>query len=161
MTEVGFEDCFRQHFARLVALAGAMTADVEAGHDIAQEAFVRLHRKWDDLADHHQLGGWLTRVVSNLAIDHHRARQSRDRAVVNLSAISPSGGTGSESNHSRWSELIAPLPPRQRAIVTLHYGEDRPVAEIAEMLGVSVNTVKSALSKARDTLRQLGDQHEH
>jgi len=50
-------------------------------------------------------------------------------------------------------ELVAVLPARQRLIVSLFYGCDLPISEIFEVLGVSENTVKSSLSKARNTLR--------
>ncbi len=54
-----------------------------------------------------------------------------------------------------WSRLVAVLPARQRLIVTLFYcqGYDQPITGVAETLGVSVNTVKSSLAKARITLR--------
>jgi RNA polymerase sigma-70 factor (ECF subfamily) len=49
--------------------------------------------------------------------------------------------------------LLNTLPPRQRVIVTLYYADDRSVADIAAALNISQNTVKSALAKARDSLR--------
>ena len=60
-----------------------------------------------------------------------------------------------------WDHLISELPARHRAIVTLHYGEDMAVADIAELLDVSVNTVKSSLAKARDRLRSSSAVREH
>ena len=52
---------------------------------------------------------------------------------------------------------MAELPARQRAVVALHYLEDRPVAEIADILGMSVSAVTSSLSKARRRLATVLD----
>lgn len=140
----------------LVALGESMTGDRETARDAAQEAFVRLHHNWSAVSQYDNPGGWLRRVMSNLLIDRHRSRESERRAVVQLASPvdrandSPGSLLG---DHDLWSSLLAGLPPRQRIIVALRYGDDLPVADIADMLDVSPNTVKSALSKARDTLR--------
>jgi RNA polymerase sigma-70 factor (ECF subfamily) len=111
-----------------------------------------LHANWAKIAEYDEPGAWLRRVISNLAIDRHRSRVSERRAVARLdgraSTIAHEG-----DDPDAWKGLIHGLPLRQRAIVTLHYGEDMSVADIAELLDISINTVKSALSKARDTLR--------
>lgn len=146
----GFDECFDEHYPRLVAFAVATTGDGEAGRELAQEAFARLHANWSRISTYDQPGAWLRRVVANLAIDRHRSQRSERRALERVAVAA-----SAEPDHrpDTWTELVAMLPPRQRAIVTLHYGEDLPVAQIAELLDISVNTVKSALSKARDTLR--------
>jgi RNA polymerase sigma factor (sigma-70 family) len=113
---------------------------------------VRLHRHWHKVSSYDDIGAWLTRVLSNLIIDHQRARTSERRALQRLAsrqsaASEDPGATGD------WADLIAVLPTRQRLIVTLHYGEDLSIAEIAAHLGIAPNTVKSGLSKARGTLR--------
>ena len=160
VTGTSFEECFSQHFPRLVALGESMTGDPDVARELAQEAFVRLHHHWETVGGYENPGGWLRRVMSNLLIDHHRSRNSERRAVERLANranpdVSAAGFDGDE-----WSALVAGLPPRQRLIVTLHYGEDLSVADIAEALDLSHNTVKSALSKARDTLRARWEHHD-
>lgn len=152
VVSTGFEECFREHYPALVAYATATTGDPEVAHELAQEAFARLHRNWDRIAEYDQPGSWLRRVTTNLAIDRHRSRSAEQRAVARWRAR-PTPPPDEPVGGDPWTELVADLPPRQRAIVTLHYGEDLPVAEIAEVLDLSVNTVKSALSKARERLR--------
>jgi RNA polymerase sigma-70 factor (ECF subfamily) len=153
VTGVGFEDCFRQHFPRLVALGQSMTGDREVARELAQEAFVRLHANWTSVAGYEDPSGWLRRVMGNLLIDYHRSRTSERHAVLRLASRAASSVPDVTADGDAWLELVAGLPPRQRAIVTLFYGEDQGVAEIARMLGLSPNSVKSALSKARDSLR--------
>ena len=72
-----------------------------------------------------------------------------ERLAVRTAAHAPAAGFDGDE----WSDLVVGLPHRQRLIVTLFYGEDLAVADIAEALDLSPNTVKSALSKARDALR--------
>jgi RNA polymerase sigma-70 factor (ECF subfamily) len=152
----GFEACFVQHVGRLVAIGVATSGDAELARDLAQETFVRLHRQWDQLDDRHDLGRWLTTVMSNLLIDHHRSKASERRAVERLTAAASTVAVPTEPQLGTLAALLAPLPARQRVIVALHYGDDRSVTEIADLLDVSVNTVKSALSKAREVLRTQG-----
>jgi RNA polymerase sigma factor (sigma-70 family) len=154
----GFEECFRTHFARLVALGESMAGDREIARDLAQESFLRLHRQWDSISRYDNVGGWLSRVMANLLIDHHRSTVSEQRAIERL-AHTRRPVDRSPTTHrtdDAWRDLVSVLPLRQRVIVTLHYGEDLSVADIAAALDVSPNTVKSALSKARDALRSRG-----
>jgi len=156
VTDSEFATCFQQHVARLVALGVAASGDVEVARDLAQETFLRLHRHWDRLDDRDDVGGWLTRVMANLLIDHHRSKASERRAVERLTNLAGREVLDGEPNLGRWGALVSPLPTRQRLIVALHYGDDRSISEIAELLDVSPNTVKSALSKTREVLRERG-----
>lgn len=157
VAETGFEDCYRLHVARLVALGETMAGDREVARDLAHEAFLRLHRHWESVAGYQDVGGWLARVMANLLIDHHRSRDAQRRAVERLARRPDVGSAGIELEGDGWTTLVAALPLRQRVIVTLHYAEDLSVVDIAEALEISPGTVKSALSKARDALRSRGD----
>ena len=150
MTATSFEACFREHYPRLVALGVAMSGSREVARDLAQETMVRAHDRWDEIADYDAPGAWLRRVMSNLLIDHHRSRSAEQRALRRLPVdreLEPaSEGPG------EWSSLLAVLPPRQRIVVALFYGEDLSVEAIAATLDIAVGTVKSSLGKARARL---------
>jgi RNA polymerase sigma factor (sigma-70 family) len=153
MTEAGFEECFREHFPRLVALGETMTGDSAVAHELAQESFVRLHARWETVSSYERPEGWLRRVMSNLLIDHHRSRVAERRAVERLATRSRQDDDPDAFEPDAWSYLLAALPSRQRLVVTLFYGFDQSISEVADAMGVSQNTVKSSLSKARETLR--------
>ena len=153
MSPVGFDACFRAHVGRLIALGRAVSGDGELARDLAQEAFLRLHRHWDRLGDQGEIGPWLTRVMANLLIDHHRSVEAERRAVDRLHARTVISSANASAEIDEWSNLVAGLPPRQRLIVTLHYGEDLSIEQISRIIEVSPNTVKSALAKARVALR--------
>jgi RNA polymerase sigma-70 factor (ECF subfamily) len=154
----GFEQCFREHSPRLVAYGTSMTGDRDTGRELAQEAFLRLHANWSKVAGYDNPGTWLRRVVANLAIDRHRSQTSEQRALARLGELA-STDRSDGADAGSWAALMSALPVRQRAIVTLHYGDDMSVADIADLLDISVNTVKSALSKARATLRAHREVH--
>lgn len=159
MAEGSFEECFREHFPRLVALGESMTGDSGVAHEFAQEAFIRLHDRWDTVSTYERPGSWLRRVMSNLLVDHHRSQTAERRAVEHLAGRAPTEEGSDMFEPDGWSSLLAVLPSRQRLIVSLFYGVDLPIAEIADALGLSENTVKSSLSKARSTLRAEMELH--
>ncbi len=153
MTGVSFDECFREHFARLVALGEVMSGSRDTACELAQESFLRLHRHWDTVSGYEDVGGWLRRVMSNLLIDAHRGRASAHRTMELLASRTSGDESVVVDAGDDWSTMVGELPPRQRLIVTLFYGEDMSIRDIAELLDLSPNSVKSALSKARDTLR--------
>ena len=159
MTEAGFEECFREHFPRLVALGETMTGDSAVAHELAQESFVRLHARWETVSGYDRPDGWLRRVMSNLLIDHHRSRVAERRAVERLATRARRDDGPDAFEPDAWSDLVAALPSRQRLVVTLFYGFDQSISEVADAMGVSQSTVKSSLSKAREALRAGLEQH--
>jgi RNA polymerase sigma-70 factor (ECF subfamily) len=90
--------------------------------------------------------------MTNLLIDHHGRRVVERRALERLTARPGSHEPSSAGGAVDLGDLLATLPPRQRAVVALYYLEDLPVAAIAEALGIANGTVKALLWKARASL---------
>lgn len=158
MTASDFEACFREQYPKLVALGVAMCGDREVARELAQETMLRAHDRWERVGEYEAPVAWLRRVMTNLVIDHLRST-STERSAVDRFGARPERPDGEPDVGPEWSRLVAPLPPAQRAIVTLYYGEDRPVDEIAQILDIAVGTVKSALAKARARLAiELGEE---
>jgi len=151
MTATDFETCFREQYPKLVALGVAMCGNREVARELAQETMLRAHDRWTQVGEYEAPVAWLRRVMSNLVIDHLRST-SAERSAVDRFGARPERLVGEPEVRPEWSQLIAPLSPAQRAVVTLYYGEDRSVEEIAEILDIAVGTVKSALAKARARL---------
>jgi RNA polymerase sigma-70 factor (ECF subfamily) len=151
--DVDFETVFRAQFPRLVALGLAMTGDREVATDLAQETMARAHARWEEVSQMGSPEGWVRQVMTNLLIDHHRRRVVERGALERLAARpgsrEPWSATGGDVD---LGDLLATLPPRQRAVVALYYLEDLPVAAIAETLGIANGTVKALLWKARASL---------
>ena len=149
-----FEMVFRDVFPRLVSLGTLKTGRVDVARDLAQETMLRAHARWGELAAYDSPAAWCHTVMSNLLVDHHRSAASERRAVDRLSGRPDPGDISATPALDRWNELVAPLPDRQRAIVTLYYADDLSVGQIATLLGMTRGAVKAALFKARRTLRR-------
>lgn len=152
MTRVGadFEALYRTQFPRLVSIAAALTGRRDVAHELAQEAMLRAHRRWDEVARYDAPAAWCRKVLVNLAIDHQRSAQAERRAVERLGAAPERVDDGPAL--TEWTALVADLTDRQRAMVTLYYADDCSIDEIADVFDVSPGTVKTTLFKARQTL---------
>ena len=84
----------------------------------------------------------------NASVDRHR-RRSRDRAP----ALEREPVTSIPDVDETWASLRS-LPPRQRAVLVLHFYEDLPLVEVADVLGRPAATIRSDLRRALQTLRK-------
>lgn len=129
-----------------------MTGSIEVARDLAQETMARAHVDWDALADANVPEAWLTRVMKNLVIDHWRRQQVETKALGRLA--------NRRQHHddigggSRLAELVDILPERQRVVVSLVYGADLSIAQVADALTIAPGTVKATLWKARRSIRR-------
>lgn len=148
-----FEAFYVAQFARLATIAAAVSGDAATGEDIAQEALERARNRWATVAAYDDPGGWVCRVTVNLALNRRRRLAAEARALLRLRPATHHhrGEPALHGEPAVW-RAVAALPPRQRAAVALFYLEERPVKEIAEILGVSVSTATSTLHQARQRL---------
>ena len=131
----------------LYRAALAMLGSRQEAEDAVQDAFVTYLEKAP--ADLREPSAWLMRVLVNRCRDMLRSprRGSTLPLWEDLSAPGP-------EERQELEELYA-LPPKDRAVIHLHYCEGWPTADIARILGVREGTVRSRLSRARQRLRQL------
>ena len=141
-----------QHRAGLVRLAIGLAGDVDAAEEIVQDAFAALLGRWGYLRDPAAAHAYLRRVVVNGARAHRRIRRWGRQAGVALPGFrEPVDDADIDSQLDMLAALVH-LPWSKRACLILRYYADLSEAETAEVLGVSVGTVKSQTSKG---LRQL------
>ena len=156
-----FAELVRRHrdpVYRLVLsiLGHGFEADAE---DVAQEVFVRAHYALNEFRGEAQFGTWLYRVAFNHALNvkararFHRPHLGEDALA---SAASADPGPHERLEAARRARAlataIAELPEVYQASLRLHYWMGIGVAEIAVLVGVPVNTVKSYLHRARQLL---------
>ncbi len=138
---------FTEQGASLVRLARVFCDDRDAAEDLVQEAFIRLHRSADSIRDLGRAPAFLRSIVINLARDHNR------RGLMSLrhraSAAAPAAPTEPDERAVRDEEVdevleaLRTLPGRQRACLVLHYYEELSIAEVADTLRISTNSVKT------------------
>ncbi|HUB38814.1 MAG TPA: SigE family RNA polymerase sigma factor [Streptosporangiaceae bacterium] len=136
-----------------VLLAGSR----EAGEDLLQAALERLLRRWRKIEGDPE--GYLRRTLYHLAVDNwrrQRAWQSRLR-LLQPGADIVADRTAEVDLRDSLVRLLAQLPPRQRAVIVARYWEQLSEAELAQVLGCSVGTVKSAAARGLHRLRELSE----
>lgn len=156
-----------RHAAVLHRIAFRMIGEAQEAEDIVQEALLRLWDQAPKIAERHpvgsqaaaslRLGGWLSRVVTNLAIDRlRRTRRLAGEEVPDTEDDSPLADALIEANEREGltRALIAALPDRQRAAIVLTYYEELPNAEAAAALDMNIKAFESLLHRARAALRQ-------
>jgi RNA polymerase sigma factor (sigma-70 family) len=124
--------------------------------DIAQEAFLILARKWQEVRNHPNPRAWLYKVARNLMLD---ALERRSRELLPGELPDQAGGLGdpSDSYNTKLAvwEALAKLPPRQREAVWLFYFERFKQNEIAAIMQIQRGTAAALLSQARNRLAEL------
>jgi RNA polymerase sigma factor (sigma-70 family) len=133
------------------AVAYLIVRDRHDAEDIAIETLLTAWHKNGALRDPAALRPWLLRIATNKSLSHRR----RSARIVRLDGLPERGDGLAGPDPTRVALLtgIAELPPAIRAAVVLRYYADLTVAEVAEVLGKSPNTIKSQLQVALDRLR--------
>ena len=138
------------------AIAYRILRDVERAQDAVQQAFLLAWRELPKLRDAERFEVWLHRLVVNACYEEFR-RHRRWSANVRTLPIDGPGGpdqTVSIDDRDALERAFGRLSPEHRAVVVLHHHAGLPLAEIAEVSGVPVGTVKSRLHYATRTLRE-------
>ncbi|HET6634906.1 MAG TPA: SigE family RNA polymerase sigma factor [Streptomyces sp.] len=141
----------------LLRTARSLTADPCDAEDLLQTALTKTYLAWDRIADHRALDGYVRRALVNTRTSLWRKRRLDTFPVSELPEPAPQPGPDPAEQQAvrdaMWRAVCA-LPPRQRAMVVLRYYEDLSEAQTAAVMGVSVGTVKSAVSRALAKLRE-------
>lgn len=149
-----FQELVRTHQARIYSLALRMLGLCEDAQELAQDVFVMLHRHLPKIVSAAHLGAWLRKTVCHRAIDRLRSRPRHICLPLEAADEQEAAGQDSDPFLERYlRQLIAGLPPTARSVVLLRYQEDLDPAEIAEELGIPINTVKSHLRRSLALIR--------
>ncbi|MFH9351571.1 SigE family RNA polymerase sigma factor [Kitasatospora sp. NPDC017646] len=148
----------RERRASLYATAYHLTGDRYEAEDLLQSALFSTYRAWGRITDKAAVGGYLRRTMTNLHISAWRRRKVNEYPTEELpeTAGDTDAMGGTELRTVLW-QALAKLPENQRTMLVLRYYEGKTDPEIADVLGISVGTVKSSIWRALRRLRD--DEH--
>jgi RNA polymerase sigma-70 factor (ECF subfamily) len=160
---LAFARLVRAHQNRVFSVALRLTGSREDAEELAQDAFVQLHAALAQVVSLQHVLHWLLRTITHRSIDRLRARGRAPR-LVQIDKDNEPAATDAVADplwERRIHSLLLQLPDAPRAVVTLRFQEDMEPTQIAEVLDMPVNTVKSHLRRSLDWLRaqQAGEVH--
>ena len=133
---------------------------VEA-EDLLQLALERAYRHWPRVMESGEPERYIRKIIANASTDRWRrlARRPEEALLADGAGPGVPDHTAEVVDRDYLLRALAGLPPRQRAVLVLRYFDDLPEAEIAEMLGCSLGTVKSHAARALSRLREAAETH--
>jgi RNA polymerase sigma-70 factor (sigma-E family) len=154
----GYEAYVRAHAGELTRTAFLLVGDAQRAEDLVQTALVKVIGRWDRIVAGGEPMPYLRTVMVRTAISWHRRKW---RGEVPTEALPETSGDEPVSRvvaRDALRRALLTLPRRQRAVVVLRFYEDLSEADVAQLLGCSVGTVKSQSAKGLAKLRsQLAD----
>ena len=160
------EDLFNRYYRPVVSFFLRKGFPLEESRDLAQETFLRVFKKWESFRGESSAETWIFQIAANLYKNTLRSQQTQKRDAQEVSLDSAEGAVelGSEENDPLLSVLtqeetrllrdaLEGLPPQMRQAVFLRVDGDLKYREIADVMHVSIETVKAHLYQARQHLR--------
>ena len=156
-----FETLVRRKTTKVYALCYRVIGNAEDAKDISQLVFLKLWENLEKYDPQYAFDTWLYRMVTNVAIDFMRNKQSRDNAVnSNLRLVKTAADAEQtvlvprKEVENVFNEISNVLSPKQKTIFIMNQMEDLPSAEIAKILGCRESTVRNHLFNARKLMQQ-------
>lgn len=152
---MGFDEFAAVETTRLFGLARVLCGNEHDAWDLTQETLTRVSARWDRVAHHDNMAAYARTTLANL----HKNSRRRRREVLLAEPPDPAvhDTAGSLALDAWLDDAMRALPHRQRVAVALTYLEDRPIVEVAQVLGCGVATAKTHLARGRDSLRRAAD----
>jgi RNA polymerase sigma factor (sigma-70 family) len=152
-SDVDFRQVYTSTYPRLVRTLWFVVHDHELAQEIAQDAFIELHRQWRKVRSYDRPDLWVRRVALRKAQHEATRAVRRRRAERSLHPVDETPAVELPDPEVR--AALLQLPPMQRAVVALFYLEDRPMEEVADLLGCRPSTGFVHLHRARHRLAEL------
>lgn len=153
--EAAFTAYVQERRASLYATAYHLTGDRFAAEDLLQSALFSTYRAWDRISDKAAVGGYLRRTMTNLHISAWRRRKLNEYPTEELpETVGDTDEMGGTELRAVLWQALARLPEQQRTMLVLRYYEGRTDPEIADILNISVGTVKSSIWRSLRRMRE-------
>ena len=164
--ETAFTMLVKKYHKHVHALAWRKIGDFHIAEDITQETFLKVYKNLATLKELDRFPGWLYVIASRRCIAWLRKKRLHAQLVEDIDMVVKGKGTYSryvadeqaktstKAKQEVVKQLLAKLQESERTVITLYYFGEMTCEEISKFLGVSVNTIKSRLSRARQRLKK-------
>lgn len=148
---------------KIYNLAYRFTGDSEEAFDLSQEIFFRSYTRIKYFTPGTDFNAWFMRLAVNASINY-KSKIGRNPSHAAFELIEDSGTCSDnhsvdkmeeQLNRSRISFFLGQLPKRERMAITLQLWEKKKVKEISELMGTSVKSVESLLTRARKRMKKI------
>ena len=163
--ETAFSALVRKYQKSVHALAWRKVGDFHIAEEIAQDAFLQAYKNLATLRNPNQFAGWLYVIANRLCLKWLQKKKTPVQSLEGTSVVEVEQSSykryvseqretaAKERRHEIVEALLETLPESERTVVTLYYLGEMTAKEIGNFLGVSVNTIKSRLRRARERLQ--------
>jgi RNA polymerase sigma-70 factor (sigma-E family) len=153
----GFRDFVASRSRAMLRTAYLLTGNRADAEDLVQAALAKTYVAWDRIADRNALDGYVRRAIVNTHISWWRRRRVEEYPTDAIPDQAVADHAVDSDLQESLRRAIDRLPQRMRTAVVLRYYEDMTEAEMADILGVTLGTVKSTVSRAVAKLRADAD----
>ncbi len=154
-----YEIIFKKYYPKLLVFVNRHVGDQDVAQDIVQDIFFKLFESSRSLPDNFNLKSWLYKVARNAALDYLRHLQVIDRhkflmadAMIVAEDVAENVD---EEIYDRVNQAVESLPEQCRLIIKLNVIEGKKYLEISEELGISINTIRTQVSRGYKKLRDI------
>ena len=168
-----FDEMVGRYWDRIYAMTHQLLRNPQDAEEVTQDAFIRAHRGLVNFRGDSSFSTWLYQIATNLARNRYWYwwRRKRDRSLsfdaplghdnettlaelIPAEQETPEDATVTQEFVGRVAECMEELNEKHREILILRNVQNLAYEEIAEILGISVGTVKSRIARARESLRE-------
>ena len=145
-----YTEAVRRNSQRVYLLALSFTRQRQDAEDVMQTVFLKLWKHPVEFTDETHMDKWLTKVTVNESRSLLRARA---RDPISIEELETLGAVAEQPEERELIAAVMQLPEPLRAVIHLHYYEDLPIKEIADLLKISQAAVKMRLVRGRNLLK--------
>lgn len=166
--ESAITELYNQTYQTSYSIAVSIIKDENEAFDILQESYISAFKNLEKLQDKSKFNSWLNHIVSNKCKDYFRKKKpdfladntySSDEGEIEVEledknlTFSPEDNMDYSETKRIIAEMLNNLPDDQRMVILMYYMQDMSIKEIAEILDVSENTVKSRMNYGKKKLK--------
>ncbi len=147
-----------RHLPAVYGVVRRMLCNTADAEDVTQDAFLRAFERLDRYDMKHAFRNWLLKIATNLAVNEMRSRGRKRRLHERFAEVQRARQVATPTpvpDRQEWQGWLEQLDPPQRAAVVLFHFEQMSYADVAEVLAIPVNTVRTHLHRGRHRLREL------